>query len=196
MVHLNRRPRLQTLRDHQNPGGVPGVEASLLVRCVTQHNGRPIAEIEAVKLINIANKVTSIVQCDFPFVAMVNSVMIFSASFEEDHGESFLAAGMVDFVEHMVFPDLLSGNSPQKYQRYMRVAKLLLQFPNIPNIIDDVVEEETASMTLGISHLNAGILISSWTEKEALLVRASRQCAWNPMKRIQFNALSFYENEK
>lgn len=73
------------------------------MRCVTQHDGRPVANTEQFILSNIANKVTSIMHCNSLFVVVVKSVINFSAPFENELGVSFLAAQAIDMVEDTVF---------------------------------------------------------------------------------------------
>lgn len=55
MVPLDKWNLLQALRDPQMAEAVTWVEAPLLVRCVTRHDGRPAAKTEALKLSNLAN---------------------------------------------------------------------------------------------------------------------------------------------
>lgn len=53
--------------------------------------------------------------------------MNFGAVFEKEHFLSFFAARVVDIVEDKVLYDLMSGNSLQRYQHNIRVAKFLFQ---------------------------------------------------------------------
>lgn len=94
-------------------GYVVWAGASLLLRCVTQHEGRPNAETEALRLSNCSNKVTRIVRRDSSFVVVVDFFMNFSASFENERCKFFLAARMVDIVVKIVLTDFLIGKSPQ-----------------------------------------------------------------------------------
>lgn len=110
---LDGRHLLYAQSDLQTAGDVPGVETPLLVRCVVQNDGCPIAEMGARKQSSFACKVTSTVRCDSSFVVIVKSVISFSAAFKKEHGASFLVAWTVRIVELMVSSDFLSVNSPQ-----------------------------------------------------------------------------------
>lgn len=77
MVLLNRMGRLQVLCDFQKAEDVSWDEASPLIRCVMRHESRPIAKMEALKPIYLANKMTNIVCHNSSFVAVV----IFVSSF-------------------------------------------------------------------------------------------------------------------
>lgn len=81
--------------------------------CVTRHDGRRVAEREEQKLSYLANKMTHVVRRDYSHVAIVESVIKFSASFVKEHSVSFLAAQMVNIVEDMAPSDFLSDNSSQ-----------------------------------------------------------------------------------
>lgn len=118
VVLLDGRHRLKALRDLHKAAYVACVDATLLVRCFTRHDGRPIAEAEALKLSSFANKVTSVVRCDFSFVAVVKTVINFSAAFEKGHSMLFLAASMVNSDEDMVSSDFLSRNCSHIFQHY------------------------------------------------------------------------------
>lgn len=85
----------------------------MLVRCVTRHDGRSIAETHLFKLWTFANEVTSIVLCGSSFAGIVNLIMNFSATFEKEHNTTILAAQIVYIVKDMVLPDFQSGNSPR-----------------------------------------------------------------------------------
>lgn len=65
---------------------------------VTRHDRRPIAETEALKLNIPANMVTRIVLRNFLFVAIVMSVIFFSAAFKKGHDVSFLSVQMEGIV--------------------------------------------------------------------------------------------------
>lgn len=75
----------------------------------------------------------------------------------------------------MVLFNLLTGNSHQTYQRFIRVAKFLLRRLNILNAIEDIDGKETGYRTLGVLYFDNGTLFSSWTEKEPLQVRAASE---------------------
>lgn len=133
----------------------------MLVQYVTRYDGRPIAKTEALKQSNLLNTVTSIVRRDSSFVAVVKSIMNFSATFKNEQSRSFLTARIVDIVEDRVSSDFLTCNRPQIYQRQIRTAKFLLQRLNIYNIIEDIYEKETGSKTLDISLHDDETLCSS-----------------------------------
>lgn len=192
---LDGRSRLQTPRGVERSRDVPWSDTPLLVRCITKHDACPIAEVEALKLSNLANKGTSIVRCNSSFVAIVKLVIIFSASFEKAHCGSFLAAQMNNIVEDMFSFNFLSGNSIQTYQHHIRVAKSFLQRSNIVNIIENIGAEETGSRTLSISHLNDGSLFSSSTEEGLLLSRVASQYVRNQTKHNPFYAPCLYKIE-
>lgn len=98
--------------------------------------------------------------------------MTFSTRFKKWHGVSFFAARMVNIFEEMVLSDFQTGNSAQACEEYIWVTKVLHQFPDILNIIEDVDGEETGARMLGISHADDGTLFTSCIEEEPLLVRA------------------------
>lgn len=129
--------------------------------CITQHEGGPIAETEALKLNNYLNKVTSIVCRDSLLVSIVNPVMNFSAAFGKEHGMCFLAARIVDIVEDVISSDLLTGNSSQTYWHYIWVAKFLYQRRIITNNIENLDGKELRVWMLDTLHLNDGSLFSS-----------------------------------
>lgn len=108
---------------------------------------------------------------------IVKPIRNLSAALEKEHGVSFLTARMVDTVKDMVSSELLTSNSPQIYQCYIKVAKFLLQPHNILNIVENTDGEETDSRTLGIPHIDGGTLSSSWTRKRLLLARAVSEYA-------------------
>lgn len=60
VVLLERGYRLQALHDLQSTAGAARVQALLLRRYVTRGSGRPIAELEALKQSNLANKMGNI----------------------------------------------------------------------------------------------------------------------------------------
>lgn len=91
----------------------------MLERGVKRHDGRPIVELEALKLNRRANKVTGIVRRYQFFVAVVKSLMKLGATSEKEHEASFLAGRMVGIVDDMVSSDFLTGNSLQTNQRYI-----------------------------------------------------------------------------
>lgn len=106
------------------------------MRCVTQHDGRPIVETETLKMSNLASQVTNIVRWDSSFFTLVKSAMNFSTAFEKERGVFFLAARMGDIVEDMARSNFLTGNSSQAYRRYIRVSKFLFRCLNIPNSVE------------------------------------------------------------
>lgn len=94
-------------------------------------------------------------------MAIVKSVIIFSAAFGKMRGVFFFAARIVDIIEDIVLSDMLSCNSSQMSQLYIPVGKFPLQRPNIFNIFKNTGGEETGSRTLGIQYLYIRILLSS-----------------------------------
>lgn len=104
---------------------------------VTRYDGHPMPEIDALKQSSLANKVTNIVRRDSFFVAIVKSVINYSAVFEKEHGVSFVAARKLDIAEYMVLSDSLSGNRPKTYPRDIWVAKFYLQRSDLLNTIGD-----------------------------------------------------------
>lgn len=96
-VILDGRHRLQALFVSQKTVDFAWTEPFLLVWCFTQHDGHPTAETEAFKLSSFTNKVTSNLCRDTSLVAIVKSVITFSAAFENEHGLSFLAARWMIF---------------------------------------------------------------------------------------------------
>lgn len=65
-----------------------------------------------------------------------------------------LATQLVNLVEDMVSSDFQTGNSPQTYQRYIRVAKYFHVRSNILHIIENIDGEESGATTLNSSQLN------------------------------------------
>lgn len=88
-----------------------------------QQNGRPNAEKKLLKLSNLTSKLTGIVHCDPRFVAIVNSVMNFSAAFNKCHGVSSIDALTVDISKYMAFSGLLTRNSLKSIRRWSSAAK-------------------------------------------------------------------------
>lgn len=80
MVLLDRRHQLDALCDLQKEGSNVWAETSLLVRCVTRHDGRPIGEMEAVKKRNPANKVIRTVNRYSSFILIVKLVVNFGTA--------------------------------------------------------------------------------------------------------------------
>lgn len=99
----------RALHDFQRAANVTWASAPLLVRCVTQRNGRPIVEMEALELSNDAIKGTSIERPDFSFVAIVKLVMNISAAFKKEYDKSFLFALMVDTIDDVALFNFLNG---------------------------------------------------------------------------------------
>lgn len=128
------------------------------MRFVTRHDGRPVAETEALKLSSLANKVTSVVRSDSSSVAIVKFATDFTATFEKEHAVFFLDALIVHIVEDMVSYNFLTGNSRLTYQRSVQIAMCFLQRPNILHIIVDIYGKGTGCRTFGISHLDDGTL--------------------------------------
>lgn len=77
---LDESYRRQTLRDHQKAKDVSLFEAPLLIRHMI--DGCPIAIMEVPWQSSLANKKISSVLRDFSFMAVVKSVMSFTATFE------------------------------------------------------------------------------------------------------------------
>lgn len=102
--------RFHALRDFQKASYINWVEASLQVLCVTGQESCPIVKTETLKVINIANKVTSILRRDSWFVVIVKSVINVCAAFGKEHGASFLAARMMHIIEDTGSSDFLSSN--------------------------------------------------------------------------------------
>lgn len=73
-----------------------------MMQCVLQLYGSPVLETEALMLINLANKENIIVRQVPLLVLIVKMVINFSAAFVKEHGVSFLADRMMDFVTDMV----------------------------------------------------------------------------------------------
>lgn len=89
----------------------------------------------------------------------------FILAFKKQLGELFLVARMLDFVDYM-FP---SDDSRQTYQRYIRVAKFLIQRHNILNICENFDGEKKGSKKFCISDLDEGSFFSLLTEEGPLL---------------------------
>lgn len=170
--------------------------ALLLGRCTTRHNERPIVEAEALKLSILASDVTSIACHNFSVSALVKSVTNFSAALEKEHCVCFLAARMGDIVGKILLFHFLSGSRAQTYHCYVQVVTFLHKCTNNLNIIENIDGEKTGSKTLCILHLNDEILLSSWIEKEPLLVRAICQYIRNQMRHNPVHALSFNKSGK
>lgn len=92
---------------------------------------------------------------------MVNSEMNFSTAIEKGYAMSFLATRMMANLEDMISSEFLSGSSPQTYRHYIKMAKFLLQRPNILNFIEVMNGEEVSSRTVKISLLDESTLFSS-----------------------------------
>lgn len=159
-----------------------------------RHDGCPNREMKALKLSILENKVARFVRRNSSFVAAVRSIMHFSDGFEKVLVVFFLVAWMIDSVKDMVSSDVLTGCSPHMFQWYIRVAKFLLQHPNIFNINNDIDGKEAETKTLVISDLAYDILFSSWTEEGTLLVRITSQYVQNLMKHNPFHAQSFFKS--
>lgn len=81
------------------------------MRCTTR---RPlIADSEALKLSSLLSKMTTIMRHNSLLVAIVKSVVNFSAASEKKLGVFFLAAWMRNIVENMILSKFLSENNPQ-----------------------------------------------------------------------------------
>lgn len=112
-------------------------------------------------LSSLANNLTTIVRGNYSFVAIGKSVINFSAALGKEHGVSFFAAWMVNIVKHAVLFDFLFHNSPQIYQRYMRVGKVFLQSPTFSHTIMDIDGVYNGSRSLCISNSDDETLSSS-----------------------------------
>lgn len=97
------------------------------------------------------------------FVIVVKFMVNFSAAFRNEHGSTFHAAYMVDFVGDMILFDFLTGNSAQTYQRYIQVAKFLISRSNKFDTNADFDRRETGAGTVAGSYLDNGTSISGWT---------------------------------
>lgn len=75
----------------------------------------------------------------------------------------------------MNLPNFLTGNNPQKYQLYIRTAKVLFQCTTIFKNIEDVDVEQMGSRTLDNSRLTNEIFFLSKIEKGLPLFRAISQ---------------------
>lgn len=91
-------------------------------------------------------------------MAIVNSVINFIAAYKKEYAVSVLAAWMPGIVKDLVLSVFLSGNSPQPYHCYIRVAKFLLQRLSIFNNNKNIARAETGSRMLDILHLDDGTL--------------------------------------
>lgn len=80
--------------------------------CITQNDGHPIAGTEALKQSSLGNKVTRILHRDSSSVAVVESVMNFSALLQKEHIVFFRTALVVDTLQEMVSLKFLADNSP------------------------------------------------------------------------------------
>lgn len=112
---LDRKHWLQALLDIQRAVDDIRVEAPLQVRFATRQDGHQIVKRNALKLINLANMVTSIVSRAFLLVVVLKSETNFYATYGKDYGASFFAARMVDIVKDMLSSDFLTGKSLQTY---------------------------------------------------------------------------------
>lgn len=121
------------------------VEAPLLWRCVTRHEGHPIAHTEAIKLNNVSNKLTGLIWRDSSFVEVMKFVLNFIVAFQRGHGVSFIAVRMVDIVDDMLSSDIMTSNSRQKYYGYIRKAKFFQQLPKNFDVVEQVDGEETGA---------------------------------------------------
>lgn len=189
MILLDGKHWLQNLRDHQKAGDVARVEAHLLLRCITVHDGRPIEGTDVLMPRKLTNKVTSIIRRDSSFVAKVMSIMDLSSAFEKERGMSFFDQ-MVDIVEGIVSAHFPIDIIPRTYQFYIQVAWIHLQRSDAFSIFEYVDVEETESWMLCISLYDDGILFMSLTEKGPLLVRATSHYVLKPKKHNRFHALS------
>lgn len=138
VVLLDGRHRLQAMRELQKEVLVVWLEDTLLVRCVTRHDGCSIAETEALMLSSFANKMTSVGRCDSQFVKVVKYKRNLSAAFGIEHDVSFLSARMVKIVVDAVLSYFLPVNSSQTNQYYIWVAMFLLYRPISINIFEDI----------------------------------------------------------
>lgn len=116
VVLLNKKHLLQTLRDLQKKRDVARVEAFLLARCVTRHDGRQILKTEALKFSILPNNLNSFVRRDSSFVSLIKLVINIRAILEKEHGVPFLAAQMMNIFVDMVSSDFLSGNGSQTHR--------------------------------------------------------------------------------
>lgn len=110
VVLPGRRHQFYVLPDLRKPADVTWDAPPLLLWCVTQHNGRQIAETEALKLRELENMVTSIVHCNFLFFALVKFVINFSEAFDKERALASLAANVENMKEDMVLSSSLTGN--------------------------------------------------------------------------------------
>lgn len=140
-------------RGQQKVTDVARIEVYLLLRCVTRHDGRPIAETEELKLSSLSNKATRTVRKYILFIAIVKSEMNFSAAFTKDDGVFCLAARIVDNVDNMALFEFLTANIPQTCQCYIPVTGFLLHHSNNFSTIEDIVEK-TGFSTLRVSHFD------------------------------------------
>lgn len=161
MAQLGEWHRLQALRDILKAGGIAWIEAPLLMHCVTRLDGRAIAETEALKMSNLTNMVTSVVCSDFSLLAIVRSIINFSAVFGIEYGLFFLAVQMVHIVDDTVLSNFLSGNSSQTNQRCIYVANFLFQRSNTFNIFESLGGKETGYGILGSLNHDDGLLFLS-----------------------------------
>lgn len=99
------------------------------------------------------------------------------------------------YCRKIVFSDI-PAISPPKFQRYIYVARFLLQSVNILSSSEGIAREENGLWTLSIYHLEDGKLFSSWTEDGPLLVRAANLYVSNPIKHNSFRDPSFKKGER
>lgn len=98
-------------------------------------------------------------------------VIKFSAAFEKEQGASFLAAWMVVTVDSILLSYCPTGDRRLISLRNGCVSKFPLQCLYIFNIFEDSYERKNRIKTFGISHLDDGTFLSTWTLESLHLAR-------------------------
>lgn len=153
--------RRQGFWDLQKARVIAYVKFLLSVRCVTEHDGYPIAHTEALNLRTFPNMVTGLEWRDSSLLAVMKFLLNLSAAFQKENGAGFVAVSMVGIFDDMVASDFLAGNSRQIYYHYIGVTMVFQQLSTILDMNKQIAGKEAESWTLGTTHLDKTAIPSS-----------------------------------
>lgn len=119
--------------------------------------------------------------------------MNFTAVSEKEHDVFSFGTQKLDTVMDMVSTNVLTGSSPQTYQRYIHVEVHQFQILTALSNTEGIDGEETKARTLGISNLNDKTMFTWCTIEGPVLVCVASMYVPKSKKSRLFYALSSYK---
>lgn len=173
------RHRLQALTElSADPQDTTFGPSFLLRVClVRKKDGTSLSPREILFCSNRANSLTSLVLTDNGFVATIQRILRYAATFRMDYGVDFAQGRVVDIATDLFNCDFLPGARLQSYKRFVRVAKF---FNMHPEALSYVVSRN--DVHIGVTHLDDSGLVSTPKRYVVHLLQAVYAYLSNPSR--------------